>query len=293
MDNLFSLTSIIRNENSAGKHIYAAFLDIQKAFDWVDRDLLKYKLLSIGINGKIFNAIDQLYSKTVSRVKLNQFKTNWFEVNSGVRQGDSLSPTLFNIYINDLIIDLNSMDLGVDINGRRVCCLLYADDIVIFCNTESDLQKLLDRAHRWCYKWKMQINHEKSNIVHFRRKRVNRSSRRFKFGSKKLSVVNSYKYLGFLLDEHLYFVQGVDVLSSSAGRALSTVIAKFKHLRNVGFTTYTKLYNCCVKLILGLSSAVWKDKKYIEHIKVFNRAIRYFLGLPRTAPIVGMCGDMG
>ena len=197
LNNLFSLTSIVRNENSAGKHVYAAFLDMQKVFDWVNRDLLKYKLLSIGINGKIFNAIDQLYRRTVSCVKLNQFKTNWFEVNSGVRQGDSLSPTLFSIYINDLIIDLNSMDSGVDINGRRVCCLLYADDIVIFCNTESDLQKLLDRAHRWCYKWKMQINHEKSNIVHFRRKRVNRSSRRFKFGSKEMSVVNGYKYLGF------------------------------------------------------------------------------------------------
>ena len=78
-----------------------------------------------------------------------------------------------------------------------------------------------------------------------------------------------------------------------AGRALSSVIAKFKHLRNVGFTTYTKLYNCCVKPILEYSSAVWKDKKYIEHIKVFSRAIRYFLGLPRTAPIDGMCGDMG
>ena len=35
------------------------------------------------------------------------------------------------------------MNLGVDINGRRVCCLLYADDIEIFCNTESALQKLL------------------------------------------------------------------------------------------------------------------------------------------------------
>ena len=109
----------------------------------------------------------------------------------------------------------------------------------------------------------------------------------------ELSIVNSYKYLGFLLDEHLYFVLGVDVLGSSAGRALSSVIAKFKHLRNVSITTYTKLYNCCVKPILEYSSAVWKDKKYIEHNKVFNRAIRYFLGLPRTAPIVGMCGDMG
>ena len=102
----------------------------------------------------------------------------------------------------------------------------------------------------------MQINHEKSNIVHFRRKRVNRSSRKFKLGSIKLSIVNSYKYLSFLLDEHLDFVQGVDVLGSSAGRAISSVIAKLKHLRNVGFTTYIKLYNCCVKPILEYSSAV-------------------------------------
>ena len=126
---------------------------MQKAFDWVDRDLLKYKLLSIGINGKIFNAIDQLYRKTVSCVKLNQFKTNWFKVNSGVRQGDSLSPNLFNTYF-----------------------------------------------------------------------------------------------------------------------APTLFIAKLKHLRNLGFTTYTKLYNCCVKPILEYSTAVWKDKKYIEHIKVYNRA---------------------
>ena len=123
LDNLFRLTSIIRNENSAGKHVYAAFLEMQKAFDWVDRDFLKYKLLSIGINGQIYNAIDQLYRETVSCAKFNQFEP----------------------------------------------------------------------AHRWCYKWKMQINHEKSNIVHFQRKRVNRSSHKFKFRSIELSIVNSYK----------------------------------------------------------------------------------------------------
>ena len=89
----------------------------------------------------------------------------------------------------------------------------------------------------------------------------------FKFGSKELSTVSSYKYFGFLLDEHFDFVQGVDVLSSSAGRALSSVIAKFKHLRNVGFTTYTKQHNCCVKPILEYSSAVWQYKKYAERIK--------------------------
>ena len=79
-----------------------------------------FKLLKLEINGKIYRAIRQLYSSTTSCIRLNHPHTPWFEVNSGVRQGDSLSPTLFNIFINDLITELNSLDIGIDINGRSL-----------------------------------------------------------------------------------------------------------------------------------------------------------------------------
>ena len=53
LDNLFSLTSIIRNVRNEGKSPFAAFIDMHKAFDWLDIDLLLYKLLNYGINGRI------------------------------------------------------------------------------------------------------------------------------------------------------------------------------------------------------------------------------------------------
>lgn len=55
----------------------------------------------------------------------------------------------------------------------------------------------------------------------------------------------------------------------------------------------TKLYGSCVRPILEYCSAILKEKKYVECNTVFNRAIRYFLGLSRTALVMGMHGDMG
>ena len=62
-----------------------------------------------------------------------------------------------------------------------------------------------------------------------------------------LTTVSTYKYLGVLLDEHLNFDKTVEELCHSAGRSLGTIIGKFKTLRNVGYNTYTTLYNACVR----------------------------------------------
>ena len=94
-EHIFSLTTLIRNQFTKSEQVFASFIDLQNAFDWVDRDLLMYRLLSYGINGKIYKAIHSLYNKTVSCEHLNQNVTDWFPVTSGVKQGDNLSPTLF------------------------------------------------------------------------------------------------------------------------------------------------------------------------------------------------------
>ena len=105
-DHIFTLTSIIRNRFQVNKDLFVGFIDMQKAFDWVNRDLLWYKLLSHNITGNIYWAVRSLYSFNESCIKLNNLLSQWFEVNIGVRQGDNLSPTLFSIFINDLAIEI-------------------------------------------------------------------------------------------------------------------------------------------------------------------------------------------
>ena len=105
-DPIFSLYSIIRNRLNNDKPTFAAFLDMEKALDKVDRNLLLLKLLQYGIDDKMYYSIKNMYVDNIARVKVNNLFTDWFNVSSGVRQGDNLSPVLFNLHIIELAIEL-------------------------------------------------------------------------------------------------------------------------------------------------------------------------------------------
>ncbi len=103
VDHVYALTSAVQNRLSIGQCTVTAFIDIQKAFDWVDRDLLFYKLLCNNNSGKMYQAIKSLYAKTSSCVKLNGMYTDWFSTNTGHEHGCytrrcNLTHTVFSFY---------------------------------------------------------------------------------------------------------------------------------------------------------------------------------------------------
>ena len=65
-------------------------------------------------------AIKSLYESVSSCVRFNNFYTNWFNINSGLRQGCPLSPLLFNMFINDLALRIKSLGKGVNIDNENV-----------------------------------------------------------------------------------------------------------------------------------------------------------------------------
>jgi hypothetical protein len=64
----------------------------------------------------MYNSIKNTYSQSLNSVNVNGFLTDWFESNCGVRQGDPLSPTLFGIYINDLVKDVKDLNIGIELD---------------------------------------------------------------------------------------------------------------------------------------------------------------------------------
>ena len=94
--------------------------------------------------------------------------TEWF--NTGVHQGQNDSSTLFIIFLNSLAVKLKSLNIVVNIGEVNVTLLLYADDIVLLSKNEADIQSLLNETEKWCCQWRMKINSEKTQIVHFRPK---------------------------------------------------------------------------------------------------------------------------
>ncbi len=292
-DHVFTLNSIIRNQLLQGKSTYCCFIDMQKAFDWVNRDLLFYKLLLNNIDGNVYKCIKALYNNPTGCVRLNDYSTDWFDIDSGVRQGDSLSPTLFGIFINDLAQDVNQLGLGIEVDGQNISILLYADDIVVFAKSEEELQRILDCISNWCSKWRLRINEGKSNIVHFRNRRKQRTSNNFQLCGKELNIVDKYKYLGIIMNEFLDYTVTADILAGAAGRALGGVISKFRNMKNVCFKTFSKLYHTSVTTVMDYCSAVWGFKKLETCDRIQQRATRYYLGVHQLAPILGLEGDIG
>ncbi len=104
---------------------------------------------------------------------------DWFPVRSEVRQGDTLSPTLFALFINDLVRDINQTKLAVPISyeSDSISALLYADDIVFTAPSHDHCRKQLDILTSWCHWWCMQINPSKSQIEHVRNPQRKRCSK--------------------------------------------------------------------------------------------------------------------
>ena len=92
-----------------------AFVDLEKAFERVDRNLLFYKLRALGFGGKIYQAVKSIYQKCTACINVNGYLTDEFSSDFGVRQGDSLSPTFFGLFINDLAQDVKNAGKGVTI----------------------------------------------------------------------------------------------------------------------------------------------------------------------------------
>ena len=84
--------------------------------------------------------IKALYQKVSSTVKINNQLSDWFDVNCGVKQGCVLSPTLFSMFINDLVDSVRGTGRGLRIKDTNIDILMYADDVVILAETEGDLQ---------------------------------------------------------------------------------------------------------------------------------------------------------
>ena len=193
IDHIFSLTSIIKNRKNRGLSTYIAYIDAEKAFDRVDRDLLLYKLLNIGIGGRMYDIIKNIYTGTSSCINVNGFMTKYFQSINGVRQGDCLSPTLFGIFINDIAEVINNCGAGIPINEGSVSILMYANDIALISEIPDGLQKQLVALHKWCADWRMKINVKKWQVVHYRKNNTLATTFNFHIGSSSINIVKAYK----------------------------------------------------------------------------------------------------
>lgn len=299
-ENVFTLMSSIRLAWAKKKEVFACFVDFKKAFDYTDRDLMFNTLLDAGVHGTFYNVLKSLYTLTLNTVRVNGEFSPFFPSFHGVQQGSPCSPTLYGMVINSLLLELEASGLGIDVDGEKLPCLAYADDLVIMAHTPEEMQQMLDILNRWCRKNRVIVNPDKSQIVHFRQKAKKgrgKGSPQFDYhvGDKQLKQVTSYCYLGVWMNEFLDMKEHLKVVVSAAGRALGSIIGKCqKGLRNPGLKSFTRLFEVCIRPILTYCAGAWSDETDSEACEqVMTRAQRYFLGVPKTTPTAGVKCEFG
>ena len=129
---VYALQELLRFYISHGSCMFTAFLDASKAFDRVNHCTLISKLCKSGVPMYVTRLIAYWYCTQSICVKWGTHVSTSFRVTNGVRQGGTLSPLLFNLYVNDLSVILNNLPVGCSVGNRVINHLLYADDIVLF-----------------------------------------------------------------------------------------------------------------------------------------------------------------
>ncbi len=125
VDHIFTLRNLCKIRKNLRHDTFLTSIDFKKAFDHVNHEMLLYKLHNMGRTRDLYNSIKNIYQKPLSCVQLDGHLTNWFPITSGIRQGDSLSLTLFAAFINDLSVEMNELNVGVKIGGETMNMLLY------------------------------------------------------------------------------------------------------------------------------------------------------------------------
>ena len=301
-DHVLTMRSVVNKYVEDQKQkVYACFIDFKKAFDTVWHDGLFLKLQQIGIKGNFLETLRNMYKNTKCAIKLGDQLTQFFPCMKGVRQGDPLSPTLFNIFLNDLFNELRKENCDpVSLNDTDYFnALAYADDIVILSTTAKGLQKALDITEKYCEKWRLTINHKKTKSMVFSRgnQKIKAS---FSMNGIELENVAEFKYLGITVHKKgCSFNPTLKYLRTKATRAIYALRAKV-NINSLPLQVALKLFDATIKPILLYGSEVWEpylnqdstkwDNNDIE--KTYTQFLKQILGLNRSTTTIMVRGEL-
>ena len=198
-----------------------------------------------------------MYSTTKCAVRQGNVFSDFFNTSVGVKQGDNLSPTLFNIFVDDFETYLdkvvtNPVYLG-DISFNH---LFFADDLVLFSETPVGLQNCLDILSKYCTEWKLHVNLQKTKVMVCSKKKIN-NCYGFYFEHSILDIVDKYKYLGTILQSNGSLKSACDDLATRARKAYFALKSKLPFGSELTPKLWLKLYESIIVPIITYSSEIW------------------------------------
>ncbi|MFN9115920.1 MAG: RNA-directed DNA polymerase [Bacteroidota bacterium] len=286
-EQVFSLVEIVRYRRSLGKKTYCCFVDIKKAYDSVWRKGLWWKVWEVGIRGRMWGILKTMYRRVMGKVRVGKELSASFELDVGLKQGCPLSPTLFSIFFDSISKEVEDLRKGVYIGQRRICQLLYADDVVLIAENEKDLQTLVDTFSQACNKWKLDINIEKTESMVFCCKHAQQDTLQIQIEAQAIQQVRVFRYLGVDLEDKLGWGSTRKRLEKQARSAGARVAAMGISSGNLSIRAATMVWKCLIRSHLEYCAevhgeCVWREAEQIQY-DMGRRILRCSRGISGVA----------
>lgn len=281
---LLRVANIISHGFNTKRHTGIVFLDVAKAFDRVWHEGLIHKLITANFPAYLINIVRSYLGSRSFHVALGGERSTTRPITAGVPQGGIISPFLFNVFTNDIPVDLERTELA-----------LYADDAaVIVRSLRIDaigrlLQTSLDTISQWYADWRIALNSSKTTATLYTRKK-NITPPIVTLQGQPITWTDSSTYLGVVLDQKLTYKLHVNRTRSRALGKLAALCPLLKH-KNMSLDAKRRLYLAIIRPTMTYGSEVWCACRHSLLAKlqgIQNRSLRTVAGLPmfaRTADV--------
>ena len=285
-ENTYLLRNVIADRKARNQSTNVAFLDVSKAFDSVSHEPIFLAAASAGIPDPIVKYIKSVYTRSQTQLRVNVTLSREISVNRGVRQGDPLSPMLFNSVI-DLALRKIDDAIGVGLGSNKLSCLAFADDLVLLASTPKGLQRQFNSIERALGLSGLKLNVNKSATirldVHGKRQIWCCNPSAFLRGQdgqlvKAMSITDGYKYLGNSVSAGDTLGSTVQDLQRGVRELTKAPLKPQQRLYILRNHLIPSLYHTAVLGCLHL-----KSLKFLDQIT--RAAVRSWLRLPKDTPI--------
>ena len=276
-NHLFRLSQSIMESFNRGEHVVAALLDVEKAFDNVWHNGLRYKIFQQDLPTKMTHWLSDFLVGRLIQIKVNNFFSSQINPKAGVPQGSVLSPLLFLICVNDLPAPhhkQNSLSQFTDDTAQWA----FSQNIRIAAKLlQQDLLKLA----MWCAKWRIKLNPLKTKVIIFSRSALARKTEpNLKLYGQTLKIYPQVKFLGITFDSQLNFKKHFEHIMDPCN-------TRYHHLRLLvnrkwgpSQATIIQIYKQCVRPIFeygSVSTITASDNIISKSQRLLNKFIRLSL----------------
>lgn len=246
--------------------LHTLFIDFKQAYDSISRVKMYDALGHLGVPYKLIRLIKMTLYATKCKVWWNGNKSEDFTVVNGLRQGDPLSTTLFNLVLESIIRQAKIHTDGIIINNEHQC-IAYADDITLISKTKKGLVKITERLENEAARFGLTINQEKTKYMVMgnteQKGEQNLSIKGFNGRSYTFEKVSSFTYLGVRINENGLEEQEIEARIARANQKYGMLRPLVKS-PDVSRKTKIRIYKTVVRPTATYACETWVLKKSEE-----------------------------